>query len=69
VIANGENGVLIDYQKVHEELPKAIVTLLEDDEGRSKLGRAARQYAMGTYQTWDERIEMEFSLLKDLAGR
>ena len=45
-----------------EELEKAaqhVITLLNDKELRSTLGKNARQHLIDNFQTWEERIKME----------
>jgi glycosyltransferase involved in cell wall biosynthesis len=65
VIANGENGVLIDYDDL-ETISKVLIHLLKDDDLRRKLGRNARQFAVKNFKSWDQRVGMEIELIEGL---
>lgn len=52
-----------------EELEKAaqhVVSLLNDKELRSTLGKNARKQLMENFQTWEERIKMEIDVVYNL---
>jgi glycosyltransferase involved in cell wall biosynthesis len=68
VIKNGENGILINYDELHN-LPTIISHLISDDSLRKKLGNNAKQYALKNFKTWDERVAMEVELIESLFPR
>lgn len=65
VISNGETGVILDTASL-DRLAGTILDLLQDDRKRRRLGAAARAYAVGSLQTWPERIGTEMQCVEDL---
>ncbi len=47
-------------------LANAIVDLLNDDDARRVMGRAAREFAEANFVDWEERVEQEVRLLESL---
>ena len=68
LIAHGESAVLIDGRRISEELPEAIISLLNDSDLRSKLGREARNSALEKLMSWEERNRMEVERIESLVG-
>ena len=64
-ITHNETGILLEPDRL-ELLPPAIVTLLRDEALRQRLGSNARQYAQRNFQTWEERVKREVSLIESL---
>ncbi|MCK4245393.1 MAG: glycosyltransferase family 4 protein, partial [Candidatus Omnitrophica bacterium] len=72
LIEDGKTGRLIragNEDEIVNELSKAILDVLEDDELRARLGENARIYAQEHFQTWEERMAMEARLIKELVGK
>lgn len=59
LLINDYNAILVDKENLEEMLPKAIVSLLSDDEKRQRIAENARNYAEKNLQTWEERMKME----------
>ncbi len=51
-----------------QQFAEAIIGLLRDPEKRCRLEKDAYQWAIDTFQTWDERMAMEVRLLDELRG-
>jgi glycosyltransferase involved in cell wall biosynthesis len=66
-VTHNETGILLEPDKL-ELLPSAIVTLLQDDALRNRLGENALRYAHQNFQTWEERVQAEVTLVEGLVG-
>lgn len=63
VIRHLENGFLVSRKDLGR-IPAALLQILRDDALRERLGRAAREYARSTLQTWEERIQEEINRIE-----
>ena len=59
LLMNGESGVLVDPDRLDDELPKNVVALLGDPDRRALLGAAAKRTAGQRLATWEERRKVE----------
>ncbi len=63
VVHHGENGVLIPPDQL-ERIPNALLSLLENDALRARLGANAARYADENLFTWEERIDREIARIE-----
>jgi glycosyltransferase involved in cell wall biosynthesis len=69
LIKDDETGKLVlerNQKNIITDLSKAIISVLKDDELRKKLGNNARGYAERHFKSWEERMDMEMDLIKNL---
>lgn len=59
ILTNNQNCILIDKEKISEELPANLIRLLSDNNLRETLGRNARNYADRYLLSWEDRMELE----------
>ena len=59
LLMNGESGVLVDPDRLDDELPKNVAALLGDPDRRALLGAAAKRAAGQRLATWEERRKVE----------
>jgi glycosyltransferase involved in cell wall biosynthesis len=64
LILNYKNGVLIEPDKITNDLPSVLMALIANDLLRTKIGAAAKDTIMGSIDSWDERINKEIKLLE-----
>ncbi|MEW5802933.1 MAG: glycosyltransferase family 4 protein [bacterium] len=67
VIENGETGILIDKNNIEEELPEAIISMIDEDRAHA-LGEKAKMYIKNCLESWDQRIAKEINLLESLVN-
>jgi len=63
LIVDGENGILLETDEI-AELPRVVLEALDDDRRRGSLGKAARQFIIDNWPTWEERVAQEVQLLE-----
>jgi len=68
LIANGENGILLEENEL-DQLPGLILKTLHDHDLRRSLGESARQFMLDHWPTWEERVAEEVRLLEDVVER
>ena len=69
LICDGVNGLLLQPDD-DAGLAQALARLMEDGDLRQRLQRAARQFALDNFWSWDQRMEAEVQAVADLvAGR
>lgn len=57
-IQNYDTGILLNLDEI-SDLPSVLVSLLNDESLRLKLGRNAANFAATTFKTWPERMDIE----------
>lgn len=65
LISNRENGILLTMQTL-PELGKTMAELSADAALRESMGNAAAEYAKANFQTWQERMDSEFTAVSAL---
>tara|TARA_X000000368_G_C23010814_1_gene703375 strand:+ start:82 stop:1446 length:1365 start_codon:yes stop_codon:yes gene_type:complete len=65
IIDNNINGILVNPSNCHEELPKAILELLDNREKLIKIGANAQNYALENFKTWKEKNSIEVLEVKE----
>ncbi len=65
VVHHGENGMLIPPDQL-EQIPEALLTLLQDDALRAQMGANAARYADENLFTWEERIDREIARIEEM---
>jgi glycosyltransferase involved in cell wall biosynthesis len=68
LIKDKETGILINPNEVNI-LATIIIDLLNNYSMRERLGYNAMRFAHNNFQSWDERIEMEVSLINKLIAK
>ncbi len=59
-IVAGVSGIVVSQARIADELPRALLSLLEDPALAARMGAAGRQYALA--QTWDKVAEAVIAL-------
>jgi glycosyltransferase involved in cell wall biosynthesis len=67
LICDGVNGLLLQPDD-NAGLARALVRLIEDGDLRQRLQRAARQFALDNFWSWDQRMEAEVQAVADLVA-
>ena len=67
LIENSRTGMLIKPARISEELPETIIKLLQDDQLRLSLGKAAMDFSKDNLQSWSERMALEVNMVENLA--
>jgi len=67
-VINGDNGILIEPNNLHE-IPHVIVELLRNNALRLRLGQTAREFAQRNLWTWDERISAELTEIEKIIDK
>ncbi|MBN1943218.1 MAG: glycosyltransferase family 4 protein [Phycisphaerae bacterium] len=65
LVTDGQNAVVLRPGEA-DEYAEAILRLLRNPDERQRLARAAYEYAMKHFQTWEERMAMEVRELRNL---
>ncbi len=68
VVTDGQNAVILRPGEA-DDLALATIRLLKDPDERQRLREAAHEHAMRTFQTWDERMQMEVREISRLVRR
>jgi glycosyltransferase involved in cell wall biosynthesis len=68
VIRHGETGFVVPDGDA-ERLAETIVTLVENDALRQRLGESSRAHAKRIFTGWEERIDEEMKLIEELTRR
>ena len=68
VITHGVNGILLEEAEI-DRLPSEISRLLDDDALCRSLGKAARQFILDNWPSWEERVAQEVHLLEEVVKR
>lgn len=66
IITNYENGIIIEKDKLKEELHKTIIKLAKDKELRDKLGNNAGKFIKENIGSWEERIIAEVNDIRSI---
>jgi hypothetical protein len=67
LIKNGENGILIEDDRLGE-LPQIINNLLENNEERKRIAKNGQRTILEQWPSWEERVRDEVDLVEKLAG-
>lgn len=67
LIKNGENGILIEDDRLGE-LPQIINNLLENSEERKRIAKNGQRTILEQWPSWEERVRDEVDLVEKLAG-
>lgn len=65
VVVHGETGYLLQEQRL-ADLGGVMASLLEDKEGRERLGRGAKAFAKAHFSTWEQRGRWEVELVEKI---
>lgn len=65
LIRQGENGLLLEKGDP-QEIGKAIVQLLQDEDLKARLGKKAREFILSRWPSWEERVAGEMATVKSL---
>lgn len=65
IIKHDSNGVLLNPDELYS-LPDVIITLLDDEKRRNRLGEAAQAYAHNSFWTWHDRMNREIAEVERL---
>lgn len=65
LVRDGETGALVPDGDIGA-LARALGTILSDDEGRRRMGAAARRVALESLTGWEERVAMELDIFDRL---
>ena len=68
IIKHDINGVLLNPEEL-DRLPDVIITLLDDQTRRNRLGEAAQINARNSFWTWADRMKREISEVENLFGK
>lgn len=68
IIVHDRNGVLLRPDNVEAELQAQLTRLIGNPALRRSLGKAARQYAMDRFWTWQHRISAELAIIDALSS-
>lgn len=68
LIKHLENGVLLETHELHT-LPQVVLSLLDDEELCRSLGKAARQFMLQNWPSWEERVAQEVGLIEGVVER
>ncbi len=68
VVRDGETGVVVENGDI-DALAGAITRLLGDEALRARLATNARQLARTTFTSWEQRIQMEMTIIEGLIRR
>lgn len=60
LVIHEKNALRVEKDET-DRAAKCVLDLLDNDERRRQLGRAAREHVIDTFQTWEQRIEMEIN--------
>ena len=60
IVKDQINGILLNPDKL-DTLPDVIISLLDDDERRNRLGQNAKAFALNSFWTWDDRMKREIA--------
>lgn len=66
LIKNGENGILIEDDRLGE-LPQIINNLLKNNEERKRIAENGRKTILEQWPSWEERVKTEVDLVERLA--
>ena len=67
LIKHLENGILLEPDQI-DGLPQLILDLLNDEDLRQSLGKAARQFILENWPTWEERVAQEVRLIEEVVA-
>ncbi len=65
VVRDGETGLLVRPFDI-EDLAKKIMVLVKDGSLRKNLGKQAREFALRNLPSWNDRLELEVQLIREL---
>lgn len=65
ILIDNQNGCLMPDAKP-ETIAQMVVGLAKDPERRNRLAKGARLFAKEHLQSWDERLDMEIGLIKQI---
>lgn len=68
IINHDVNGVLLDPEELFS-LPDVIISLLDDETRRNRLGKSAQIYARNSFWTWDDRMKREIAEVENLLSK
>ena len=66
LLTNGHNAILLQKEKLSEELPNTIISLLLHDKRCLRIAANARNYAEKYLVSWEERMAMEIREIEAL---
>lgn len=66
IIKHDINGVLLNPEEL-DRLPDVIITLLDDETRRNRLGEAAQINARNSFWTWHDRMKREIAEVESLS--
>ncbi|MGQ9574338.1 MAG: glycosyltransferase family 4 protein [Thermoguttaceae bacterium] len=67
LLADQASALLVDPARLSEELPRCVLSLLDDGALRARLGRGARAAFESNVLSWQQRMETEHRLLRRIA--
>jgi glycosyltransferase involved in cell wall biosynthesis len=64
MVRRGETGLLVNPNHL-QDIPNALLTLLQDDDLRTQMGQNAARFADEQLFTWEERIDNEIAMIEE----